>query len=198
MSSRKPDSGPFVSRGGLKLRHALDAFAIDVTNWRCADFGANVGGFTDCLLQAGAAHVWSIDTGYGVLAYKLRIDVRVTVMERTNALHAERPQGGVDLVVVDMAWTPQSRCIPATIAWLSSAPTSRIITLIKPHYEAKGFGLDHLLVRGVLNEADAEAVMQRVVESLPSLGVRVLNTTRSPIEGGSGGNTEYLALLERA
>ena len=92
---------PCVSRGGVTLRHALDEFAVDPRGLTCADLGCNVGGFTDCLLQAGAARVVAVDTGYGALAWKLRTDPRVVVMERTNALHASPPEGGVDLVVID-------------------------------------------------------------------------------------------------
>ena len=197
---------PFVSRGGLKLRHALDAFSFDPRGMRCADFGANVGGFTDCLLQAGAPHVTAIDTGYGVLAWKLRKDPRVTVLERTNALHAPPPTSDIphptlfDLVVIDMAWTPQRLCIPAALKWLK--PDGRIITLIKPHYEVepeeKG-----LLTRGVLPLADAERIAAGVLESMPGLGVEVVASTQSPVQGGAGkkntkGNTEWLALLRPA
>src|SRR5512138_357916 len=97
----------FVSRAGQKLHHALCAFAVDVTGFVCADLGSNTGGFVDCLLQSGAAKVYAIDTGYGVLAWKLRKDPRVVVMERTNALYCEVTQP-VDLVTIDVAWTPQS------------------------------------------------------------------------------------------
>ena len=121
----------FVSRAGAKLAHALDEFQLNVTGLRCADFGCNVGGFTDCMLQRGAAHVIAIDTGYGTLAWKLRQDPRVETRERTNALHAVPPVGGVDLVVVDLAWTPQRLAIPVALTWL--APGGRIVSLVKPH-----------------------------------------------------------------
>ena len=104
---------PFVSRAGAKLDHALDAFGFEVSGLRCADFGCNVGGFTDCLLQRGAERVVAIDTGYGVLAWKLRNDDRVEVRERTNALHADPPDEPLDLVVIDLAWTPQRLALPA-------------------------------------------------------------------------------------
>ena len=192
---------PYVGRGGLKLKHALDTFSVDVSGLACADLGCNVGGFTDCLLQAGAAHVTAVDTGYGTFAYKLRIDPRVTVMERTNALHATPPAGLVDVVVVDMAWTPQKHCIPAALKWLK--PGGRIITLIKPHYEAKALGMEDRLTDGVLSEADAELVNQRVIETMPSMGVEVLGVTRSPITGGgkkgnARGNVEFLAILQES
>ena len=196
------DTGGFVGRGGLKLRHALDAFAIDPAGLRCVDFGANVGGFTDCLLRAGAAHVTSIDTSYGTLAYTLRTDERVRVLERTNALHAAPPEGErFDLAVIDMGWTAQRLCVPAALAWLGSA--GRIVSLVKPHYEAKGLAMEDRLERGVLSEADALAVLAGVLDALPTLGVRTLAVARSPIAGGRtrgrrSGNTEFLALLEPA
>src|SRR3954453_6397647 len=97
---------PFVSRGGLKLDHAIDAFGIVVRGRVCADLGSNSGGFTDCLLQHGAVKVFAIDTGYGNLDWKLRNDPRVVVMERTNAIHVRLPEP-VDLVTIDVAWTKQ-------------------------------------------------------------------------------------------
>src|SRR5262245_12931313 len=138
-------NSPFVSRAGLKLDHALREFGVNVKEWVCADFGCNVGGFTDCLLQRGAAKVFAIDTGYGALAWKLRNDSHVVVMERTNALHASPPPSGVDLVVIDMAWTPQRLAIPAALKWLHQE--GRIITLVKPHYE-----LDEREKRDLLHE----------------------------------------------
>jgi len=191
----------FVGRGGLKLQHAIAEFKIDPAGLTCADLGANVGGFTDCLLQAGAARVYTVDTGYGTLAWKLRTDARVVVMERTNALHAEPPEP-VDLVVIDLGWTPQKFAIPAALKWLKPGPSARIISLIKPHYElSREEGVTHLK-GGVLDEADAERITHRTVESLPALGVTVLGLTRSPITGGvtkgnKRGNTEWLALLGR-
>src|SRR6185295_13774631 len=101
-----------------KLAHALAEFHLDVRALACADFGCNVGGFTDCLLRAGATSVIAVDTGYGMLAWTLRNDPRVTVMERTNALHASPPDDPVDLVAVDMGWTPQRHAIPAAIRWI--------------------------------------------------------------------------------
>jgi len=122
--TQQPDN-PFVSRGGLKLRHALDAFTThtDPTGLWCADLGCSTGGFTDCLLQAGAERVFAVDTAYGELAWKLRQDDRVTVLERSNALHVDVPaevndRGGVDLIVIDLGWTPQSKAIPAALRWI--------------------------------------------------------------------------------
>ncbi len=188
---------PFVSRGGDKLGHALAHFALNVRGALGADFGCNAGGFTDCLLQAGAARVYALDTGYGALAWTLRRDPRVVVMERTNALHASPPEA-VDVVAIDMAWTPQRHAVPAALRWLR--PGGRIVTLIKPHYEL-GSDEKRLLKRGVLDEEDAARVVARVVAEMPALGARVIGVTESPVRGGATkgntrGNSEWLALLE--
>ena len=190
----------FVSRAGAKLEHALEEFKLDVTGLRCADFGCNVGGFTDCLLQRGAKHVIAIDTGYGALAWKLRQDPRVETRERTNALHAEAPAGGVDLVVLDLAWTPQRLAIPAALKWL--APGGRIITLIKPHYELRDEE-KAWLDRGFLPHERVPGVVKRVEAEMPALGAKVLGSTQSPLVGGKTskkagvpGNIEWLTLLE--
>lgn len=196
----RPES-PYVGRGGLKLEHALRTFALDPTGLVCADFGCNVGGFTDCLLRHGAAQVHALDTGYGALDWKLRNDPRVIVRERTNALHAEPPAGEVvSLIAIDMGWTPQRLCIPAALRWL--APRGRIITLIKPHYEAEAAGLGGHLRGGILDESAAPLVCERVLSTMPALGAVVLGVTASPILGGAGkgkrGNHEFLAVLGRA
>ena len=193
---------PFVGRGGEKLAFALAEFTIDPAGLTCADLGANVGGFTDCLIRAGAEQVFAVDTGYGALDWRLRTDPRVVVMERTNALHAEPPEGGVDLVVVDLGWTPQRLAIPAALRWLRPGGARRVITLIKPHYEASATGKGRRLKRGVLDPDDAEWIAQNTLASMPGWGARVIASARSPIRGGAGkgrkGNAEWLALLERA
>ncbi len=186
----------FVSRGGEKLRHALDEFKVDVNGLTAADLGCSTGGFTDCLLKAGAARVHAVDTAYGELAWKLRNDSRVTVMERSNALHAVPPEP-VSLVVMDLGWTPQRLAVPAALKWL--VPGGRIISLVKPHYELKDEG-GSLPRGGILDEAEAAQVVERVKAKLPQWGVRVLGMTKSPILGGTKrtGNAEWLALLEAA
>lgn len=190
MADRDP---AFVSRGGQKLAAALDAFALNVAGFTCADLGCNVGGFTDCLLQRGTRHVYAIDTGYGELAWKLRQDDRVTVMERTNALHSEPAAPGIDLVVIDLGWTRQARAIPAALQW----EPARIITLIKPHYESPPAKVKGR--RGVLSDEEAQRVLHETLDAMPSLGVEVVDWLESPIRGGAGkgkrGNVEYLALL---
>ncbi len=193
---------PYVSRAGGKLEHALREFAIDVTGWRCADFGCNVGGFTDCLLQHGAARVNAIDTGYGTLAYSLRIDPRVVVMERVNALHADPPEEPMNLVTIDLGWTPQRHSIPAARRWLAPA-SGLIISLVKPHYELTEDERRTALIDGVLDPTTARGVLERVLDQMPALGVRALRHCLSPITGrksarrskGGGGNIEFLVLL---
>ncbi|HEX2837192.1 MAG TPA: SAM-dependent methyltransferase [Phycisphaerales bacterium] len=187
---------PFVSRGGLKLRHALTEFGMDVSGLICADFGCSTGGFTDCLLQAGAAKVYAVDTAYGEFAWKLRNDPRVRVMERTNCLHAVAPEP-VDLVVADAGWTPQRLLVPAAIRWLRTG--GRMISLVKPHYELKDRG-ENLPLKGILPDDMAQRVTDETIAGLAPLGVRVLGVTKSPILGGAKakGNAEWLALVTPA
>ena len=180
----------FVSRAGLKLDHAMSAFNIDATNLICADFGCNAGGFTDCLLQRGATRVYAIDTGYGALEWKLRTNPRVVPMERTNAMHVELPEC-VNLVVIDVAWTKQSKILPAAKRALT--PEGQIVTLIKPHYEAD----PKLLQRGILPAEKLDAVIEDVRRQIAEAGFDCLAVVASPILGGKG-NTEVLAHLRRS
>ncbi|MBY0307205.1 MAG: hypothetical protein K2Q09_00540 [Phycisphaerales bacterium] len=186
--------GAYVSRGGIKLAHALEAFAIDPSGWACADLGCSTGGFTDCLLRRGASRVVSVDTGYGVISYSLRRDPRVRVLERTNALHAE-PVEPADLVVLDLSWTPMRHALPAAVRWLRPGAAGGIVALVKPHYERSSTDWH---ARGVLSAEEAAAVCARVLEEVCRLmPVRVVATVESPIRGGGGkhkeGNPEWLA-----
>src|SRR3954471_15755394 len=178
---------PYVSRGGLKLAAALDAFALDPAGWVCADLGCNVGGFTDCLLQRGAAKVYAVDTGYGALAWSLRKDPRVAVMERTNAMPVTLPEP-VPLVCIDVAWTRQRHILPAARRLLT--PDGAVVTLIKPHYEAE----KSWLVKGVLPAERVDEVVTAVKRDIEAAGFDVIATTASPILGGEG-NAEVLAYL---
>jgi len=180
----------FVSRAGQKLSAALDRFQVDVTGRVCADLGSHVGGFVDCLLTRGAARVFSVDTSYGTLAWKLRKDPRVVVLERTNAMHVELPEP-VDLVTIDVGWTPQAKVLPNVAAMLVRG--GRVITLIKPHYEAP----KNRLTDGVLPEEFLEQVIRDTTAQIVALGWTVVQTMESPIRG-HGGNREILALLRRA
>ncbi|MEM7627375.1 MAG: SAM-dependent methyltransferase [Planctomycetota bacterium] len=190
MAKPAPEEKKFASRGGLKLDAALEHFGIDAGGATCADLGCSTGGFVDCLLQCGAAKVYAVDTAYGELAWKLRQDDRVVVMERTNALHVEPPPGvACDVVSLDLGWTKQEKAIPAALRWLGGSPGARIVSLIKPHYESG---------QHKLTDAEADAETRRVVETvLPDLGVEVLGWMRSPIRGGKGKNLEHLAALRR-
>ena len=187
----------FVSRGGLKLNHALTTFGFNVQDLICADFGCNVGGFTDCLLKHGAKKVFAIDTGYGELAWSLRQDNRVVTMERTNAIHIETPEV-VDVVVIDLGWTTQSLALPAAKRWLQGG---HIITLIKPHYELTAKEKHAESVSSGLSEEAIQKTIQRVKEKCEVLGLTILGETESPIRGkksskkGSG-NKEFLMLLK--
>lgn len=181
------DACPYVSRGGLKLAAALDAFEIDPAGGVCADLGCNVGGFTDCLLQRGAARVYAVDTGYGALAWTLRMDSRVVVMERTNALHVELAEP-VALITIDVGWTRQHFVLPAARKLLADG--GRIITLIKPHYEAEA---DELR-RGVLPDETIETILERTRERVESAGVAFDQIMESPLKGQKG-NREFLGLV---
>ncbi len=194
-----------MSRAGLKLAAALDGFELDVAGMRCADLGCHAGGFTDCLLQRGAATVYAIDTGYGVLDYRLRNDPRVTVMERTNALHCEPPET-VDLVTIDVGWTKQRHVIPAALRWLAADPGTGmgsgglIITLVKPHYELDETQRKTLLRDGAISHAEAGTVVERTVAGFEALGALAIAVLISPLTGaksarrGGPGNREYLVL----
>ena len=177
----------FVSRAGQKLDHALTHFQLDVAGKTAADLGSNTGGFVDVLLKRGAAKVYSIDTGYGVLDWNLRKDPRVVVMERTNAMHVSLPEK-VQVVTIDVAWTKQKHILPAARAMLSDA--GFCVTLIKPHYEAAATQLK----KGVLPEALVGEVVEHVKGDIAGAGFAVVGTVESPIKGAKG-NVEVLALL---
>jgi 23S rRNA (cytidine1920-2'-O)/16S rRNA (cytidine1409-2'-O)-methyltransferase len=177
----------FVSRAGTKLDHALEVFGVDVRGMICADLGCNVGGFVDCLLSRGVAKVYAVDTGYGVLEWKLRRDPRVMTMERTNAMHLVLPER-VNLVTIDVAWTRQRNILPAARKMLGDG--GRIVSLIKPHYEADR----ELLKNGVLPDGELEGVINKVKDDVLAAGLELLQTVVSPIRG-SKGNTEVLALI---
>src|SRR6478672_6197930 len=166
----------FVSRAGQKLEHALTSFGINVTGLVCADLGCSTGGFTDCLLQRGATKVYAVDTGYGVLDWKLRKDARVVVMERTNAMHVELPEQ-VDLVTIDVAWTKQRHILPAAKKLLK--PTGQIVSLIKPHYEAEA----GMLRKGILMDEHLDAVVSAVRGEIEQAGLRVVYVVTSPVKG---------------
>ena len=181
------DERVFVTRGGDKLRAALDHFHIEVTGLICADLGSHEGGFVDCLLQYGAKSVYAVDTSYGTLAWKLRKDPRVIVHERTNAIHVVLPEK-VDVVTIDVGWTPQHIILPNARKLL--AENGSVISLIKPHYEAPKEWVE----RGVLIEARYDEVVAATLQRISSIGWEVRGTIESPIRGHAG-NREILAWL---
>ncbi len=181
-------SDRFVSRGGEKLEAAIKNFKLKIKNFVCLDVGSSTGGFVDCLLQNGAKEVYAVDTAYGELAWKLRNDPRVIVMERTNILHLESLPEPMDLITIDAGWTKLELVLPVVKKFLK--PDRAIIALLKPHYEAEKKDL----VKGVLSENIAKRVKDQVVDRLQVAGYRVEKIMESPILGGAG-NQEFLLYL---
>jgi len=180
----------YASRAGVKLQHGLEQFKINVTGFTCADFGSSTGGFVDCLLKAGAAKVYAVETGYGLLDWNLRNDERVVVKERTNALHVKLPEK-VDFISIDTSWTKQKNIIPYALTLLKEG--GQIVSLLKPHYEAD----KKLLRKGVLPEENRQEVVERVVAELKDAGIKVNGVTESPVTGSKGGNVEFLIYITK-
>jgi 23S rRNA (cytidine1920-2'-O)/16S rRNA (cytidine1409-2'-O)-methyltransferase len=187
----------YASRAGHKLEAALTAFDMNPAGRVCADLGANVGGFTDCLLQHGAAKVYAVDTAYGVLAWTLRKDPRVVARARTNALHVKLPEP-VSLVVVDVGWTRQEKVLPSVMRLIGGGGGD-VLTLVKPHYESPLARTQ----RGVLAPAQSEEALWAVMDQIAAMrdeagrGWVVRGIVKSPLEGQKG-NIEYLAWLQPA
>ena len=183
---------PYVSRGGLKLEGALQSLELNPAGFVCLDVGASTGGFTDCLLQNGAARVYAVDVGYGQLAWKLRQDPRVAVIERTNIRHmqADAIAEPVDLATIDVSFISLKIVVPAVAAFLKNG--ARILALIKPQFEV---GKDQVGKGGVVRDADLHT---RVIQSLSAFFVEFgfLSETviPSPILGPKG-NREFFILL---
>ena len=183
---------PYVSRGGLKLEKALKNFGVDPTGYVCSDSGASTGGFTDCLLQQGASKVFAIDVGYGQLAWKIRNDPRVVVMERTNIRYVTPEDLGepLDLSVIDVSFISLSLVLPVVKTLLK--PTGQVLCLIKPQFEA---GKDKVGKKGVVRDpAVHEEVLQNFISLAKSLDFTIRNLTFSPVKGPEG-NIEFLAHL---
>jgi 23S rRNA (cytidine1920-2'-O)/16S rRNA (cytidine1409-2'-O)-methyltransferase len=178
---------PYVSRGGLKLAHAIEHFGLDVAGLTMADVGASTGGFTDCLLQRGAARVYAIDVGYGQLDWRLRQDPRVVVMERTHAREVAALPEPIDAAVVDVSFISLRQVLPNVFGWL--APGGWVVALIKPQFEA---GREQVGKGGVVRDpAVHDEVILRVTHAVEALGKRVAGVTPSPILGPAG-NREFL------
>lgn len=186
--SNRPKDCPYVGKGGLKLKHALDKLALKVADLVAADLGCQVGGFSDCLLQEGASRVYAVDTAYGVLAWKLRTDSRIIVLERTNALHWSPPEL-LDLIVIDLGWTRQDKSLAAAATMVK--PEGEILSLVKPQYEVP----KEWLTRGVLPTSRLKEALELVKGRCPEKLASV-DVIRSPYVG-SGGNVEFWMRLMR-
>lgn len=178
----------FVSRGGIKLQAAIKNFKLKIKNLVILDVGSSTGGFVDCLLQNGALKVYSVDTSYGELAWKLRNDPRVKVLERTNILHLESLPEDVDLVTIDAGWTKLELILPVIKKFLK--PDGNIIALLKPQYEIN----KKVLVKGVVPADLVEQIKDQILDKIKNLKFKIINCIDSPILGG-GGNREYLVLI---
>lgn len=193
------DSGPrFVSRGGEKLLGALKAFPVKVAGVTAVDVGASTGGFTDCLLQHGAAKVYAIDVGKGILHWKLRNDPRVVVMEETNARYVESLPEPVQLIVCDASFISLKILLPVMRGWLTregeEGRRGEIITLIKPQFEAGR--RDSARGEGVIRDpAVHRRVLREVLAFAVEVGLKVRGLVRSPLLGPKG-NAEFLAWLD--
>jgi len=185
---------PYASRGGLKLAAALDAFAISVQGAVCADVGASTGGFTDCLLQRGASRVYAIDVGYGQLAWSLRQDARVIVMERTNVRYLEQLPERVHMVTIDVSFISLTKVLPVAVKWLDSA-SAPVLALVKPQFEA---GRALVERGGVVRDPRVHRqVLEQVARAAMKCGLTVWGLMRSPIVGPAG-NVEFFMHLRQA
>jgi 23S rRNA (cytidine1920-2'-O)/16S rRNA (cytidine1409-2'-O)-methyltransferase len=185
----------YVSRGGLKLEAALEHWQINVTGKICLDVGASTGGFTDCLLQHGAARVIAVDTGYGQIDFRLRQDTRVRLLEKTNARYLTPQQVGeaVDLVVMDVSFISATLVLPAVIEsafpQLPERSGRQIVVLVKPQFEA---GREQVGKGGIVRDPEVQkAAVEKVRQALQTLGCTQTRVIDSPILGGEG-NREFL------
>ncbi|MBX3197352.1 MAG: TlyA family RNA methyltransferase [Labilithrix sp.] len=182
---------PYVSRGGVKLAGALDAFGVDPEGKRCLDLGASTGGFTDCLLQRGAAAVAAVDVGYGQLAHSLRIDPRVLVLERTNAktLEPEQIGGPCDLVVVDASFIGLGKL--ATAIARNTRPDGELVALVKPQFEV---GRDEATrTRGVVRDPEVRArAIEAAISDVREAGFEILGSADCVIEGPKGNREAFV------
>lgn len=185
-------AGPqYVGRGGIKLAHAIQEFALSVSGMTALDVGASTGGFTDCLLQNGARRVYALDVGYGQLDQRLRQDPRVVVMERMNARYSFQLPEAVDLATVDVSFISLRLVLPSVAEQVR--PGGRIIALVKPQFEAERHQVGK---RGVIRDPKVHAtVLSRIINWAISNGLRLRGLTPSPILGDEG-NREFFLLLE--
>ncbi len=186
------DHCPYVSRGGLKLEKAMKEFDLDLNGKVCMDIGASTGGFTDCMLKNGANYVYAVDVGYGQFDWGLRNDVRVKLMERTNARYLEAQEKPVDFVSIDVSFISLSLIFPAVLR--VGADDLKVVALIKPQFEA---GKEYVGKKGVVRDATVhEDVILNVIDKASQNGLFLRALTYSPIKGPNG-NIEYLALFDK-
>jgi 23S rRNA (cytidine1920-2'-O)/16S rRNA (cytidine1409-2'-O)-methyltransferase len=193
-------SEAYVSRGGLKLEHAIKHFSVNVSGVTAIDLGASTGGFTDCLLQKGAARVYAVDVGHGQLAWKLRQDSRVVVMDKTNARSLKpqqfpQPFKPVDLVTIDCSFISLTRILPVAVALLR--PSGKVLALIKPQFEAGKAEADR--GKGVITDPAIHARVLAEIEAFVAAqpGLLWRGNVESPLLGPAG-NKEFFALIEKA
>ncbi|MBX3217632.1 MAG: TlyA family RNA methyltransferase [Labilithrix sp.] len=189
--SVRGEDHPYVSRGGVKLAGALDAFGVDPSGKRCLDLGASTGGFTDCLLSRGAASVAAVDVGYGQLAHSLRVDPRVLVLERTNAKTLEPDQigGPCDLVVVDASFIGLGKLARAIAR--NTRPDGELVALVKPQFEV---GRDEATrTRGVVRDPEVRArAIEAAIADVREAGFEILGSADCVIEGPKGNREAFV------
>jgi 23S rRNA (cytidine1920-2'-O)/16S rRNA (cytidine1409-2'-O)-methyltransferase len=190
-----PQSSRFVSRGGEKLAAALDACSIDPRHLVCLDVGCSTGGFTDCLLQRGAARVYAVDVGYGQFDWRLRQDPRVVLIERTNVRYIERsavPES-IEFTAIDVSFISLTKVLPSIMPFLT--PGARVVALVKPQFEV---GKGQIGRGGIVrDETQRQGALQLVARFAADLGLRMLKTLDCPVKGKKG-NHEILAIFEFA
>lgn len=183
----------FVSRAGFKLEGALDNFKIDVTGLVVLDAGISTGGFTDCLLQRGAKRVYGVDVGFGIVHEKLRHDPRVILYEKTNLRYLDSLPELVDLATLDLSFISLLKVMPAVCKLLK--PNARIITLIKPQFEAER---EEIRRGGIVKDDDVhKRVIEKIKSGIAEFGFEMIDLMESPIKGDKSGNKEFLALYKR-
>lgn len=190
----RQDTKPYVSRGGLKLEHALGEFSLDVTGKKAVDIGASTGGFTDCLLQKGISKVWAVDVGYGQLDWSLRNDDRVTLLENTNARYLKLEDIGeqVDLATVDVSFISLKKVLPSLLDIVKER--GDILALVKPQFEA---GKKKVGKGGIVRNPKTHVqVLEGLIDFISeNMNISLVNITYSPIKGASG-NIEFFLWLK--
>lgn len=183
----------FVGRAGFKLEKALDHFEVDVKDLVVLDAGISTGGFTDCMLQRGVKKVYGVDVGYGQVHEKVANDKRLELMERTNLRKLTMLPEEVDLVTLDLSFISILKVMPAVVNLMK--PDARIITLIKPQFEA---GKDNVGKGGVVRDEKVhQVVIEKIKNGMKEFGFKMIDVIESPIRGATGGNKEFLALFEK-